>query len=126
MAVHGVTVLFGGQVSGEARERHYICKSRTERDQVVAELFRICFYADTIKWPLEYQVTKVTRSLLPSEVQRTYKITLDSLLILDDWGRIKKELPLMGIARIAEGQQQGAIRLEFKVALSVCPSPHLP
>lgn len=74
-----------GSSTGNSRDRHYICKSRQERDQVrlhyvvllgedfrfmglfmvqvMEEIFRICFYGDTLKWPLEYQVIKVEGGL---------------------------------------------------------------
>lgn len=91
----GKKKLFGPN-SGEARERHYICKSRQERDQIMEELFRICFYQDTLKWPLEYQVVKVEGGLKANltlgQTVRTYKVTLDSLLILDN-NSIKKARP---------------------------------
>lgn len=104
-----------------ARMRIYIFETQRQRDIVVEEFFKICYYVDTIEWPLEYQVTKLTRSnalSLGRPTTRTYKVTMDSLIILDSSNSIKKELPLVGIKHIDVSKEvEGLVRIQFKDGL---------
>jgi len=90
------------QDSEDLRYRTYICRNKSQREEIIEDLFRSFFYLKSTDHPLEYRIRKVRRKQLQS-LRRTYKFTIDSILSLEG-EKIKKEMPFYQISSITRDE----------------------
>jgi len=77
--------------------RRYVCDNEQQRDSVVQDIFETGFKAHWIKPPPEFNVVKVNQA--GKHQERTFKLTIDSLLNLDH-NVVKSETSFAGIEEV--------------------------
>eukprot|EP01105_Mastigella_eilhardi_P017740 TRINITY_DN4090_c0_g1_i2.p1 TRINITY_DN4090_c0_g1~~TRINITY_DN4090_c0_g1_i2.p1 ORF type:complete len:864 (-),score=248.79 TRINITY_DN4090_c0_g1_i2:54-2645(-) len=79
--------------------RRYICNSTEERDAIIQDIFTCCFKRSFTDKPQDYQVATVNNT--GKKQDRTFKMTMDSLLCLNAQHQIKYEISFAGIEDVS-------------------------
>eukprot|EP00727_Mastigamoeba_balamuthi_P010622 m51a1_g6182 hypothetical protein (799) ;mRNA; f:35434-38521 len=123
----GGTGLFGLHANPvDKLRRTYFCNSPQERDSIMADIFTCGFKKAQQKLPQEFPVVKVNRAGKAQE--RLFKLTIDSVMNLDNQQRIKTEVSFAGIEEVrVDPTLQDVLWLKYKADASwrkiICGSP---